>query len=385
VPQRNRIVVPRPLEEANMTTIAGTWPWQRVALLHAISLVILLAGVGGCTKVEAPKPAPEAIQWRMALSWPENFPIFYPEAARFAQLVGTMSAGRLKIQLVDSKAHKKPLGVLDLVSTGEYEMAHTASYYFADKDPAMVLFTTMPFGMTPVEQYAWYYFGGGLALMHKVYAKHGVVAFPVGNTHIQMGGWFRKDVRSVADLQGLRMRIPGHAGKVVKRVGVDSSNLPGGEIYAAFAAGKLDAAEWVGPGHDSKLGLQNVASNYYVGWHEPATELALLVSKPKYDALPADLQTIVSTAAQATALNMLSHSFHANATEWPNLLKSAKVQVRTWPSDVIDAFRRANEDVMRDMAKASPEAAEVIASQRAFFERARNWTRIADKEYLELR
>lgn len=230
-------------------------------LLRGALLVGALALAAGCSKIEqalpwraAPPPAP--VVWKMALSWPEGFPVFYAEAARFADLVGRMSGGRMKVELVPAGVHGKPLSVMGMVSSGEYEMAHTASYYFADKDPATVLFTTVPFGMTPVEQYAWFYFGGGLAPMHKAYAPHGIVAFPVGNTHIQMGGWFKNEVRSAADLKGLRMRIPGHAGKVVKRVGMESVSLAGGEIFAAFSAGKLDAAEWVGPGHDSKLRLQ---------------------------------------------------------------------------------------------------------------------------------
>lgn len=324
-------------------------------------------------------------KWRLAMSWPEGTPMLHNAAQRFADNVGKMSAGRMTITIDAPGKHKAPLGIFDMVRTGSYEMGHTSSYYYKGKDPAATFFTATPFGMTPTEMNAWYYYGGGLEMLNKIYAKHNIVAFPGGNTHIQMGGWFRKEINSLKDLSGLKMRIPGHAGEVVEKVGMKPTSIPPGELYTALERGTIDAVEWIGPANDEKMGFHQIAPYYYTGWHEPGAELHVFINKKKFDALPDDLKTIIAVAAKETSLDMLSESFYRNTLAWEKMQKEGKVKVRTFPKDVLDAFRKANDELLTEFSAKSPEAREVIESQKAFLAKARIWTKITDEDYLKLR
>lgn len=306
-------------------------------------------------------------------------------AKRFADNVEKMSAGRMHIIVDAPGRHKAPLGIFDFVRTGAYEMGHTASYYYKGKDPVTTFFTTTPFGMTPTEMNAWYYYGGGLALLHQAYARHNIVAFPAGNTHIQMGGWFRNEIHSLADLQGLKMRIPGHAGEVVEKVGMKPVNIPPGELYTALERRTIDAVEWLGPANDEKMGFQEIAPYYYTGWHEPGAELHLFVNKEKFDALPDDLQTIIAIAAKEASFDMLSESFYRNALVWAEMQEQHGIHIRTFPNDVLQAFKKANAELLQQVAAKSALAQEVIESQQAFLIKARAWSIITDQNYLELR
>lgn len=324
-------------------------------------------------------------KWRLAMSWPEGTPMLHNAAQRFADNVKKMSGGRMDITIDAPGKHKAPLGIFDMVRSGSYEMGHTTSYYYKGKDPATTFFTTTPFGMNPTEMNAWMYYGGGMELLNKVYARHNIVAFPAGNTHIQMGGWFKKEVKSLKDLKGLKMRIPGHAGDVVERVGMKPTSIPAGELYTALERGTIDALEWIGPANDEKMGFQKIAPYYYTGWHEPGAEGHLFVNKEKYDALPEDLRTIIAVAAKEASLDMLSESFYRNTLAWEKMQKEGKVKIRTFPRDVLAAFKKANDQLLTETAAKSPEAKEVIESQQAFLARARVWTKITDEDYLKLR
>jgi TRAP-type mannitol/chloroaromatic compound transport system substrate-binding protein len=324
-------------------------------------------------------------QWRLAMSWPEGTPMLHSAAKRFAENVVKMSGGRMQITVDAPGRHKAPLGIFDFVRTGAYEMGHTASYYYKGKDPATTFFTTTPFGLTPTEMNAWYYYGGGLALLNKVYARHNIVAFPAGNTHIQMGGWFRNEIHSLEDLKGLKMRIPGHAGEVVAKVGMKPVSVPPGELYTALERRTIDAVEWVGPANDEKMGFQKIAPYYYTGWHEPGAELHLFVNKQKYDALPEDIKTIIAISAKEASFDMLSESFYRNTLAWENMRQAHGINIRTFPDDVLDAFKKSNQELLQQAAKSSPFAREVIASQEAFLEKAKKWSKITDQNYLELR
>jgi TRAP-type mannitol/chloroaromatic compound transport system substrate-binding protein len=324
-------------------------------------------------------------QWRLAMSWPEGTPMLHSAAKRFAENVVKMSGGRMQITVDAPGRHKAPLGVFDFVRIGAYEMGHTASYYYKGKDPATTFFTTTPFGLTPTEMNAWYYYGGGLALLNKVYARHNIVAFPAGNTHIQMGGWFRNEIHSLEDLKGLKMRIPGHAGEVVAKVGMKPVSVPPGELYTALERRTIDAVEWVGPANDEKMGFQKIAPYYYTGWHEPGAELHLFVNKQKYDALPEDIKTIIAISAKEASFDMLSESFYRNTLAWENMRQAHGINIRTFPDDVLDAFKKSNQELLQQAAKSSPFAREVIASQEAFLEKSKKWSKITDQNYLELR
>ena len=218
-----------------------------------------------------------------------------------------MTGGRFTIEPYAAGEIVPGLEVLDAVQNGTVECGHTASYYYVGKNPALAFGTSVPFGLTAQQQNAWYYHGGGLEVMHKLYSDFNVLNFPAGNTGAQMGGWFKKEIKSLQDLKGLKMRIPGLGGKVMSRLGVNVQVIPGGEIYLALERGAIDAAEWVGPYDDLKLGLNKAASYYYYpGWWEPGPTLEVQVNKSQWDKLPPEYQEVFKTAAMEANLNMLS-------------------------------------------------------------------------------
>lgn len=352
--------------------------WQ--VLLFGVFIVLCLG-----TGPQSAHAQSGTYQWRLAMSWPEGTPMLHHAAARFARNVEAMSGGRFSITVDAPGRHKAPLEVLGMVRSGAYEMGHSASYYYKGKDPATTFFTTTPFGMTPTEMNAWYYYGGGLELLEKVYARHNVVAFPAGNTHIQMGGWFRKEIKSVQDLKGLKIRMPGHAGEVVGRVGMKPVSVPPGELYTALERGTIDAVEWVGPANDIKMGFHKIAPFYYTGWHEPGAELHVFVNKQKFDALPDDLKVIIAVAAKEVSIDILSESFYRNVLAWEEMKQHSDIVIRTLPDDVLELFKQANDDLLDEVARKSQLAKEIITSQREFLNKAKNWTTITDADYLRLR
>ncbi len=319
------------------------------------------------------------------MSWPDGMPMFHNNVHRFANNVEKMSAGRMRITVDSPGKHKAPLGIFDMVRSGAYEMGHTASYYYKGKDPATTFFTTTPFGMTPTEMNAWYYYGGGLELLAEVYARHNIVAFPAGNTHLQMGGWFRKEIHSISDLKGLKMRIPGLAGEVVSKVGMKPISIPPGELYTSLERGTIDAVEWAGPANDEKLGFHKIAPFYYTGWHEPGAELHIFINKNSFDALPEDIRIIIAVAAKEASFDMLSESFFRNTITWQEMKKKNNIKIRTFPEDVLRVFKQANDELLNEIAIKSPLAGKIINSQKTFLDKAKEWSRITDADYLQLR
>lgn len=320
---------------------------------------------------------------KMAETWQTNFPIFGDTPRNMAAMAEKMSNGRLQITIDSANKHKSPFGVFDMVRAGQYDLGHSASYYWKGKIPATMFFTTMPFGMTAPEQYAWFYYGGGMELMEKLYGKYNLLSFPGGNTGNQMGGWFQKEINSVKDLDGLKMRVPGFAGEVLAKLGVNVTNIPPGELYTALERRTIDALEWVGPSLDLRMGFHKIAPYYYTGWHEPATELQYLVNKRSWDRLPADLQEILRVAMRESAYDMYIQSYYESAeklavldTEYPD------VKIRTFPKDVMVALKKADEELLAQYAKDDPFIKEVLDSQATFLKKVRRWTDISDKAYL---
>jgi TRAP-type mannitol/chloroaromatic compound transport system substrate-binding protein len=320
---------------------------------------------------------------KLAETWGPNYPIFGEATKRLSAMVDRMSAGRLKITIDSSNKHKAPFGILDMVKAGQYDIGHSASYYWKGKDPNTLYFTSMPFSMTAPEQLAWFYHGGGMELMEKVYRRHGVLSFPGGNTGSQMAGWFRKEIRSLDDLQGLKIRIPGFAGEVLARLGAKPTNIPPGELYTALERNTIDAVEWVGPSLDLRMGFHKIAPYYYTGWHEPGTELQFLVNRGSWDRLPPDLQEVLRVAMRATAYDMYIHAYHESARNWAEMTAQyPDIRVMTFPGPVLDAMRHANEQLLAEHAKADPLAKEIIDSQADYLATAREWTAISDLAYL---
>jgi len=318
----------------------------------------------------------------LAETWGPNFPIFGDATKRMADLAFQMSDGRLQIVIVSADKHGLPLGIFDMVKTGTYDIGHSASYYWKNTVPNTLFFTTMPFGMIASEQYAWFYHGDGMALMDEVYKEHNLYSFPGGNTGQQMGGWFKSEINSLADLDGLKMRIPGFAGELMTELGVETVNIPSIDLYKALEDNEIDALEWVGPSLDFDMGFSSISKYYYTGWHEPATELQFLVNREVLDALPNDLREILKTAMRLAAYDMWVQSTHASATNWQKMInENSDIKVRRLPADVMNALRQVNQQKLKEKADNDPLAARIIASQAAYLRKARDWVDISERAY----
>ena len=362
--------------------LTTTWRNNHVKLFK-MTKTLLLAAVFALTSSTVLAADDKVYRLKLAETWPPNFPIFGDATKNMAKMAETMSNGRLKITIDSKNKHKAPFGIFDMVKAGQYDMGHSASYYWKGKDPNTLFFTTMPFGMTAPEQYGWFYYGGGMELMKKVYDKHNMLSFPGGNTSNQMGGWFRKEINSLDDLKGLKMRIPGFAGEVLAKLGASPTNIPAGELYTALERNTIDALEWVGPSLDLRMGFHKIAPYYYTGWHEPATELQFMINKKSWDKLPADLQEILRVSMRVAAYDMYAQSYHESAVNWATIKSEyPDIKVKTFPPEVLDAMRKANEELLAETAGDNPLAKEIIDSQAAYLDKARNWTLISDQAYL---
>lgn len=356
----------------------------------SLSAVLLLSACDspaptstGGTADGAPAAEQQVYHLKLAQTWPDNLPIMGSVPAKMAAMARSMSNGRLIITVDDKNKHKAPLGVFDMVKAGQYDMGHSASYYWKGKDPNTLFFTTMPFGMTSMEQYAWFYHGGGFELMEKVYGRHGMLSFPGGNTGSQMGGWFQKEINRVEDLQGLKMRIPGFAGEILAELGAKPTNIPAGELYTALERKTIDALEWAGPSMDLRMGFHKIAPYYYTGWHEPGSELHYLVNEKAWNKLPPDLQEILRVAMRASAYDMYAEATHASGENLAIMKRDyPDIQIKTFPAEVMSAIRKVNDRLIAERAAGDPLAREIIESQAAYLEKVRSWTKISDLAYL---
>ncbi len=342
-------------------------------------LVALMLVVTPVAAQEQPK-----VRWKMALSWTSTLTPLAEAGPWLAQMVGDMTNGNFEIRFEGAEKHKAPLEILDMVKGGQFEMGHSASYYWKGKDVTTTFFTTAPFDLNAAEQYGWYYYGGGLELMQKVYEKFNVYSFPGGNTGVQMGGWFRKEITSLDDLKGLKMRIPGLAGEVFAKLGVNVTNIPPGELYTALDRGTIDALEWVGPGMDIKMGFHKITPYYYAGWHEPASELQFLVNRAAFDKLPPAYQAVLTTAMQAIAAKMTAANFEANAQAWQQMkAELPNIKMMVFPEPVLKAMKAASDEVLAGYAAENEEFREVWESRKAYLAVARPWTQVSEQYYLE--
>ena len=321
---------------------------------------------------------------KLAHTWPKGFPVFGESVDKYAELVEAMSDGKIQIRVDSATKHKAAFGIFDFVKSGQYDIGQSASYYYGGKDPDTLFFASMPFSMTQSEQTAWFYEGGGLELANEVYAKHNIEVMLGGNTDMQMGGWFRKEINTIEDLNGLKMRIPGFAGKVIASAGAIPTNIPAGELYQALERGTIDALEWVGPGLDLRMGFHKIAPYYYNGWHEPGTELMYFFNKDSMAKLPEWAKSILKNAAKLTAYDMSTSSFAANAENWQTIKKQyPNVQVKTFPPEVINALIKANDELVDAEKQRSDVAKRILESREAYLNRARAWTNIGEKLYLD--
>ncbi len=349
-------------------------------------LKTLGAGAAGvaATPFVSTAQAQETITWDMVTSWPRNFPALGTGANEFAQRVEELSGGRMRIRVHGAGELVPAMEVFDAVAAGTAEMGHSAAYYWRGKVAASQFFTAVPFGMNTTETNAWLYHGGGQELWDEVYAKHNLKPFAVGNTGTQMAGWFKKEIHSLADMQGIRLRLPGLAGEAMNRIGVTTVNMPASEIFTSLQTGVLDAADWVGPYNDMALGLYQVADYYYTSvWNEPSAVLEGTINLDAWNALPDDLKAVVREAAKASNLAMISEFAYRNAQALETLVDEHGVQLRTFPEDVMQALYESSMEVVQAQVDSDPDSARVYESYLAFQKLVRPFSDIGEYSYLK--
>ncbi|MEP5765839.1 MAG: TRAP transporter substrate-binding protein [Halieaceae bacterium] len=359
-----------------------------LALLVLVSALWVLERSKTATTAERVEERTDAgaFRWKMVTTWPKNFPGLGTAPENFSRLVDEMSHGRLQIQVYGAGEIVPAFGVFDAVSQGVAEMGHGGAYYWGGKIPAAVFFTAVPFGFTADEASAWVHYGGGLELWREAYAPFNLIPMAGGNTGVQMAGWFNKEINSVADLKGLKMRIPGLGGDALNRAGGTAVTMPGGELYTSLQTGVIDATEWVGPYNDLAMGLHEVASYYYYpGWQEPGPVLEVLVNKQAFETLPPDLQAIVEVASRAINQDMLDEYTARNNRALTELVEEHGVQLRKLPDDVIIALHRASDEAVAELAASDPMAAKVYASFKAFYDGVKNYHHISEQAYINAR
>ena len=324
--------------------------------------------------------------WKMVTTWPRNFPGLGTSPQRLSKWVDQMSAGRLTIEVYGAGEMVPAMQVFDAVSQGTAEMGHGAAYYWGGKLAVAPFFTTVPFGLTAQEMNGWLHHGGGMELWRKAYEPFNLVPLAAGNTGVQMAGWFNREIDSMDDLVGLKMRIPGLAGKVFDRAGGTAVTIAGGDIYTSLQTGVIDATEWVGPYNDRAFGLHEVGKYYYYpGWHEPGPTLELLVNKSAWDSLPADLQQIVTVAARAINQDMLDEYTALNNQALQDLVQNHGVQLRKLPQEVLARLQQISAEVVAEMAASDPQVDEVYQSYQTFRDNVENYHHISEQAYLEAR
>lgn len=359
--------------------------YKSVIACMLLSLVAC-GGPGSGTNTGANNATSDKVyNWKMVTTWPANFPIFQEGAQKFADEVKIMSNKRLTIQVYAGGELVPPLQTFDAVSQGTVEMGHGSPYYWAGKVPAAQFFSSVPFGMTARGMNAWLYAGGGLELWQEIYQPFNLIAFPMGNTGVQMGGWFNKKINSVADLEGLRMRIPGLGGKVFKKAGGNPVLMAGSEIYTALERGTIDATEWVAPFHDLRLGLNRAAQYYYYpGWHEPGTEFELMINLSKWNSLPTDLQKIVEVAARANSEWIYGEMEFHNQEALKTLRQQKNVEVLPFPDDVMTRLKALAKETFDEEAANDAEFKRVYDAYTEFMHSYSEWGELSEQSYQQI-
>ena len=324
-------------------------------------------------------------KWKMVTSWPKNFPGLGVGAENLANIINKLSNNRIKGKVYGANELIPPLEVFDFVSSGGAELGHSGAYYWKGKSAACSFFSSVPFGMNSQEMNAWLYYGGGLQLWEKLYKEFNLIPRPAGNTGVQMGGWFNKEIKSVNDLKGLKMRIPGLGGEVLSRAGGVPVTLAGSEIFTALQTGVIDATEWVGPYNDRAFGLHKAAKYYYYpGWHEPGPSIECIINKNAYDSLPEDLRLIIDISCKAINIDMLS-DYTAKNNLALQFLKSKDIKILKFPDEVLIKLKGISKEILTEISKTDSITQEVYNSYMKFNENVSPWTDISDKAYLNIK
>lgn len=314
------------------------------------------------------------LDWQMATSWSAGLDVLFGTTQRFAERVLALTNGKFRITPRTGGELAAATEVLDVVSSGAVQMGHTASYYYIGKSWVMAFGTSLPFGLTASQQNAWLYYGGGLELLQEFYAnKFNVIQFPAGNTNTQMGGWFRKEINTLADIQGLKMRLPGLGGQVMSALGMQVQTLPGGEIFQALETGAIDAAEWVGPYDDEKLGLNKAAKFYYYpGWWEPGPTVEAQINLDEWNKLPASYQSAIQVAAYEANISMSAQYDAVNGEALERLLASGTI-LSAYSDEILQATKEKAFELYEAKAAEDPEFKTIYEQWITFRERVQKW------------
>ncbi len=344
--------------------------------LYKITLITILLTMSSALSAKT-------YNWRLAQSWESDSPLSY-SVQQFVTLANQLSAGQLKITVEPQEKHKNPFGIFDLVKEGKYQMGHSESSYWRKKDRNTLFFSSVPFGMIAPELYSWFYHGNGMQLMEKVYAKYGLLSFPGGNTGNQMMGWFRREVQCLANLKGLKMRMTGIAGEVMRNVGVNVVDVPSNELYKSLDDGDLDAVGYFGPAIDFDLGFYKIAPYYYTGWHAPSSEMQFLINQEAFAELPQSLQQVVKNAMRLAAYDMYTKITHENGVKLNRIKEDfPNIKFRALPNSVTRRLIRETRRLMRDIAEQGDDLTrEIMSSMEAHKNNSRKWTRVGEQAYL---
>ncbi|MGH8933490.1 MAG: TRAP transporter substrate-binding protein [Egibacteraceae bacterium] len=349
----------------------------------------LVACTGGASgdlagEVAGERNLPE-IEWDLPTSWPASLDTIYGGAVTFAERVSALTGGRFRISAREGGELVPPLEVLQSVQSGGIPAGHTAAYYYVGLSPVTAFGTTLPFGLTYREQNAWLYQAGGLEMLQEFYAEtFNLIQFPAGNTGVQMGGWFNRQVNSVADLQGLRMRTAGLAAQVLGKLGVTVQTLPGAEIFQALQTGAIDAAEWVGPYDDLKLDFPAVARYYYYpGWWEPGPSLEVQIGLDEWNRLPSIYQDVVRTAAREANVEMMARYDFQNSQAMQELAANPNVELLPFSTEVMDAAQNASFELFDELSASDARFREVYGQWRTFRDSIHSWFGVAERSFLD--
>jgi TRAP-type mannitol/chloroaromatic compound transport system substrate-binding protein len=373
------------MTQMNMTSMARK---LRVAAGFASALLLAACGqdnAGGGAS-DGSSASQQTWNWKLVTAWPKNFPGLGSAPELFAQKVEAMSNGRMKIRVYGAGELVPALEIFDAVSAGTAEIGHGAAYYWKGKAPEAQFFTTLPFGMNGREMEGWLSYGGGMELWQEVYAPFNLIPMRGGNTGVQMGGWFNKEINSAADFRGLKMRIPGLAADVLQRLGGVPVNIAGDALYTSLQTGVIDATEWTSPYNDLAFGFQDIAEYYYYpGWHEPGSVIEFIFNKELFEALPADMQAILATASEATDLSMSDEFTARNSLALKELMEVHGVTPRKFPDDLLRQLRDVSRQVIDELGQISPLAQRIHASYHEFETNVTRYHAISEEAYNDAR
>ena len=365
--------------------------FREIMMKKSLTLVLLTGLISSCTGDHEPVASShtsehQTFKWRLVTSWPKNYPGLGMAPERIADLVEEMSDGQMQITVYGAGEQVPAFGVFDAVSSGSHQMGHSGGYFWKGKVPAAQFFTSVPFGLTADEINAWVNRGGGLELWREIYKPFNIYPIPAGNTGTQMFGWFNKEINSLNDIKGLKMRIPGIGGEVLKEAGGIPVTLPGGELFTALQTGVIDATEWVGPYNDLTFGFHQAAKYYYYpGWHEPGPMLELLINIDAWNSLPKHLQVIIETATKAVNQDTLDEYLARNNKALTELIEVHGVELRKLPDDVIEEFRVISNEILSNLAKEDEVIGRVYDSYIEFKNNVSEYHQISEDAFIEAR